>query len=306
MTQPSNNSQSLFKAIAAMQWLALPVIALMYAAVWQQLPSRLATHFDLANQPNGWMSREETLVIFLALATVFAITSTWICSRVTEPDPTAWGMVGLFYVVLATLIWAEHSVIAYNISGQPVDVAPVLMVGMISAILLVVLALGTRRGSQLPVGRIFAKESHSSALWAIVTGLPAILLLGAAAKARIPGLRFALGVAVAMMVAAAAMAASGFHYIFTPAGVEIRTLGFRLRSISAAEIRSYAVDRWNWLGGYGIRGVGNIRAYVWSNSGVRIHTAAGEVFLGHSDPKKIVRDLDLVMRNQKGLEATRT
>jgi hypothetical protein len=74
--------------------------------------------------------------------------------------------------------------------------------------------------------------------------------------------------------------------------VEIRTLGFRLRSIPRADIKGYSVESWNPLRGYGIRGIGNRRAYVWCNQGVRIQTTNGEVFLGHSEPERIVRDLD--------------
>jgi len=87
---------------------------------------------------------------------------------------------------------------------------------------------------------------------------------------------------------------SGFQYRFSPAGVEISTLGFRLRSIPVGQIRSYEPGRWNLLRGYGIRGVGNCRAYVWGNRGVRIHTAEGEIFLGHSEPERILRDLDTI------------
>ncbi len=177
---------------------------------------------------------------------------------------------------------------------------------MISAILLVVLALTTRRGEPLPAGKVLATEIHASPLLAMLMGFPTIILVAVIATIPIPGLRFALGLAVALMFAGTAMAATGFHYIFSAAGVEIRTLGFRLRSISAPEIQSYAEDRWNWTGGYGIRGVGNRRAYVWSNKVVRIQTNTGEVFLGHSQPEKIVRDLDKVVQKQKGLEVTRT
>jgi hypothetical protein len=34
---------------------------------------------------------------------------------------------------------------------------------------------------------------------------------------------------------------------------------------------------------------------VWGNKVVHIKTSNGEVFLGHSDPQRIVRDLDRVM-----------
>ncbi len=306
MTQPPNNSMSLFKTLAGLQWLALPVMALMFASVWPQLPVRMATHFDLANHPNGWMSREETLLVLLGLATAFAITATWITSRVTEPDPTAWGLVAVFYSMQAILIWAEHALIAYNVSGDALNVGPIVLLGMISAVLLVVLALAARRGESLPTGKVFATETHASLALAIAMGLPTIALIAVIAAVPIPGLRFALGLGVALMFAGAAMAATGFHYVFSAAGVEIRTLGFRLRSISAPEIQSYAVDRWNWTGGYGIRGVGNRRAYVWSNKVVRIQTNAGEVFLGHGDPQRIVRDLDKVVQKQKGIEAARS
>ncbi len=302
MTQMPNNSPSLFKTFAGLQWLALPVMALMFASAWQQLPARIVTHFNLANQPNGWMSREETLVVLLGLATAFAITATWITSRVTEPDPTAWGLVGMFYLIQATLVWAEQSLIAYNVSGAAVNVAPIVLTGMVSAILLVVLALATRRGEKLSTGKVFATEIHASPLFAIALGIPTVILVAVIATIPIPALRFALGLAVALMFAGTVMAATGFHYIFSASGIEIRTLGFRLRSISAPEIQSYAEDRWDWTGGYGIRGVGNRRAYVWSNKVVRIQTSTGEVFLGHSQPEKIVRDLDKVAQNRRASE----
>lgn len=302
MTYPATNSNSLYRMLAALQWLALPTIAVMFATVWQQLPARLATHFDLANQPNGWMTREEALVIFLALATLFAITSTWICSRIAQPDLLAWSLMGLFYVILGTLIYAERAVLAYNLYGTAVNVTPILLIGMSAALLVMIIAAASRRGMQLPKARVLAREHHGSVLWGTVLAFPVLIVGSVIARVPIFGLRLALGIALLMMIVATAMAWGGFHYIFTSAGLEIRMLGFRLRSISGAEIRSYAADRWNWLGGYGVRGVGNQRAYVWCNSGVRIQTSAGQVFLGHPEPQRIVRDLDRVVQSRKASE----
>jgi hypothetical protein len=148
----------------------------------------------------------------------------------------------------------------------------------------------------------FAEEQHGSIMWAMVMIVPACGMLLFAENVPLAGIRLTLIVSAIILFAAAAMAWSGFHYSFSPAGIEIRTLGLRVRSISAADIRSYAVDRWNVIGGYGIRGLGNRRAYVWGNSGVRIKTTQGEVFLGHSEPEKIIRDLDLVTRNHEASE----
>jgi hypothetical protein len=95
----------------------------------------------------------------------------------------------------------------------------------------------------------------------------------------------------------AASAWSGFRYFFTPYGVEIHTLGYRLRSIPLKNIVSYQEGTWNPLRGYGIRGLGGSCAYVWGNRVVRIHTTEGDVILGHSDPDRIVRDLDRIRQS---------
>jgi len=39
----------------------------------------------------------------------------------------------------------------------------------------------------------------------------------------------------------------------TSTGVEVRTMGFRLRSIPVEQIRGYTVGPWSVAGGYGIR-----------------------------------------------------
>jgi len=53
-------------------------------------------------------------------------------------------------------------------------------------------------------------------------------------------------------------------------------------------------EKWVALRGYGIRGVGKTRAYVWGNNVVHITTIDGEVFLGTNDPARTVRDLDMM------------
>ena len=43
----------LYRALTAMLWLALPLTALQYWSVWDQLPGRMATHFGVTGRPNG-------------------------------------------------------------------------------------------------------------------------------------------------------------------------------------------------------------------------------------------------------------
>jgi hypothetical protein len=192
--------------------------------------------------------------------------------------------------------------IDFNLRATPVHPGPVLLVGIVSAVLLIVFSLSTRRGEHLPTGRVYATETHASILWAAMCGAPLLILIPVVSSASVAALKVALGLAALIGVWAASMAAFGFQYTFSSSGVDVRTLGFRLRSIAASDIRSYAEDNWPFWGGRGIRGLGNRRAYVWGNRGVRIQTNTGEVFLGHKEPRRIVRDLDKVVESRKASE----
>ncbi|HKW18765.1 MAG TPA: DUF1648 domain-containing protein [Terriglobales bacterium] len=305
-----SDSRRGYRLCAALLWLALPASALLYASSWHRLPARVATHFDFQGLPNGWASRDALMIFFLVLMFGIVATATWVLSRVRKPDPTAWALLALFYVVAGTLLWSENSVIRFNAAGVPVNVTPVLSTIIGTAIAVAIIALITRRGAELTPLAPVSEERHASAGWTGLFVLTALAMCLLAGIIPVAGARFAVGFGAILMIGAAAMAWAGFQYLFTPEGIEIRTLGFRLRSIPAAEIQSYSVDHWSVARGYGIRGVGDSRAYVWSNTGVRIKTTAGEVFLGHEAPGKIIHDLDVITKNavanHKGHEGTQS
>src|SRR6266446_4221048 len=143
---------------------------------------------------------------------------------------------------------------------------------------------------------VLAEETHTGRVWT----LPLLFaLIGPAISFSQPRTRTTVVVWAAVFaglvaLGVGAMAWSGFQYRFLRHGVEIRMLGFRLRSIPRQSIVSYSIEPWALARGYGIRGIGSSRAYVWCNKVVHIKTSNGEIFLGHNDPQRIVRDLDMV------------
>ena len=148
--------------------------------------------------------------------------------------------------------------------------------------------------SDLLQGDLLAEETHSGRIWSLLI-LPA--LIGPAISVTFyptAPARYALVVVAVIGIGALAMMISGFQYRFLRHGVEVRTLGFTLRTIPKQSIVSYSIESWGLPRGYGIRGIGNTRAYVWGNKVVHIKTTSGEVYLGHSDPEKIIRDLNQV------------
>lgn len=292
-------TRTTFKTLTWLMWLALPLTALRYWLAWDQLPLRMATHFNAAGKANGWMTREVALEFGVGITAFLLIIFTLILHAVKRTDAFSWGLLGFFYLLMASLYAVNSGIVEYNLTGRPVNVNSLLLLVPIAVLALTAIFLGTRRGKALPEEPLIAQEVHGSRLWTVVFVVPLVLEAGLFLAAPADGVGVAAGLLAVLFLFFAALTWSGFEYRFTRSGVEIRTLGFRLRSISAEEIQTYEIAKWGVLGGYGIRGVGNCRAYVWGNRGVRIKTRDGQVFLGHGEPERIVRDLD-AMRQLAG------
>ena len=288
-------NRKLFSILTATMWLALPLTALRYWQVWDELPVRMATHFGANGQPNGWMSREFSLYFALGITAFLLVIFTVITHMVQRQkgvDTSAFALLGFLYVILGFIFYVNNGILAHNLTGQPVTVAPVLLGVPIAIVVFTAIYLSAQRGAALPGGQTLAEEVHGSKLFA--TLFAALALLEFAVFAAVPrtGVRVALGAICVLFLLIAAHAWDGFHYRITPSGIEISTLGFRLRSIPQEQIANYRAEKWMALPGYGIRGLGNTCAYVWGNNVVHLSTNTGEVFLGHNDPARLVRDLD--------------
>ncbi len=289
-----------FQFAIALMWLALPITGLRYRTVWDQLPLRMATHFDLNGHANGWMSRETSLQFAMGLA-VFTLAIFTVVAYVMHRSKTAgvvsWAMLGFFYLVTGFIYFANCQLLDYNLAGRPIQLN--LGMALIPGAVLIFTAiyLGAQRGQVLPDASVIGEETHNSKFWAAF--MMGIVVLELMFVNQIPNgpARISLVLVSVILLAACALALSGFRYVFTHAGVQITTLGFRLRSIPANEITHYNVAAWNPLRGYGIRGIGDFRAYVWGNRGVRIETSHGAVFLGHDEPERIVHDLDVMRQS---------
>jgi hypothetical protein len=292
-------NRKVFQALTWLMWLALPITAFRFWLVWDRLPLRMATHFNLNGQPNGWMPRETAFYFALGVTALVVVVFTvisYVAHKTHAPDLLSWSLLGFFYLIIGFVYAGNSGVVQFNLDGQRVEIDFWTVLVPVATIALVAIFLGTKRGASLPLAAVIAEESHGSRAWSLLFIALLLAQFSAAIAIPVPPVRIASVVLGLLFAVIAVHIWTGFHYLFTSAGVEIRTLGFRLRSIPREDIRQYAVESWNPLRGYGIRGIGNRRAYVWCNQGVRIQTTDGEVFLGHSEPDRIVRDLDSITR----------
>jgi hypothetical protein len=293
-------NRKVFLLFVWLMWLALPLTALRFWVSWDRLPLRMATHFDIHWRPNGWMPRDTAFYFALGITAfvlaVFTIIS-YVAHKTRAPEAFSWAFLGFFYLVTGFVYAANSGVVQYNVNGQRIGIDPWIILIPVAVLALTAIFLGTKRGETLPSAVPIVEETHGSHAWSLLFIALLLAQFGAAIAIPAAPVRIAsilLGLLFALI---AAHLWTGFQYVFTNAGLEIRTLGFRLQSIPREEIQQYAVETWNLLRGYGIRGIGNRRAYVWCNRGVRIQTSRGEVFLGHDRPERIIHDLDLTMHN---------
>src|SRR5260370_7942444 len=119
---------TLYRAMTAMLWLALPLTGLQYWSVWDRLPDRMATHFAASGQPNGWMSRESWLIFSIGLTVFLLLAFTWGLTRIRKPDVLAWSLLAMLYVVSGVLFSVNAAVLNFNLYGGPLNVVPPLFV----------------------------------------------------------------------------------------------------------------------------------------------------------------------------------
>lgn len=292
-------NRKLFKLGIVLMWLALPLTALRYRTAWDHLPIRMATHFNAAGQANGWMTREAALGFALTLTAfllgLFSVIL-YFAQRKSMQGQSAWALMVFFYLIVVVTYRVNSLIVEHALYGSPVEVGWVLAGVPIGILGLLLVFLGAHRGSAFPASdaEILAEETHAGRAWAPLFGLLAVPGISASMLVPSVPMKIAMLASAAILGLTFFMAWNGFHYCFSRYGVDISTLGFRLQSIPREQIQGYGIACWNVVGGYGIRGIGNSRAYVWGKQGVRIKTSDGEVFLGHSEPERIMRDLDVL------------
>jgi hypothetical protein len=105
-----------YKTAIWLAWLALPATALNYWRAWDRLPMRMAVHFDANWRPNGWTTREGSLLFALGIITFMLILCTVMAYIVRALKPrSSWPVLIAFYVGLGFCSYGSDSIVEYNL-----------------------------------------------------------------------------------------------------------------------------------------------------------------------------------------------
>lgn len=109
-----------YKPVIWLMWLPLISIALSYWRAWDRLPARMAVHFDANWQPNGYTSREGSLMLALGMLAFMQIVFTISALIVRAQKPqAAWPLLVLFYLSLGFFWYANNWIVEFNLNAQP-------------------------------------------------------------------------------------------------------------------------------------------------------------------------------------------
>lgn len=124
-------------AIAAI-WIMGAALLIRLMSLWDQLPQRVAVHFGIAMQPNGWASRSAMALLMVLVVAGHAALATWLILNFSGRSP----MIGAIQMTTsAVLVSAFWQMLSFNAQGKPfqsiwIVISVLLMVALIAVLLL--------------------------------------------------------------------------------------------------------------------------------------------------------------------------
>jgi Protein of unknown function (DUF1648) len=314
-----------WRNLSLLPWLILPAMLWRYWQLQDLLPERIAVHFNASNVPNGWSDKGDFVVGFIGMTVGVLALFTILSLLPKRTSGVAGAMLFVQYAVSAVLCVAFIGVLEFNALNR-LDVLRILgRVAVMTPVVVIVVvviaivragrkaAVGYSAAGPAPVvvtpavapsqGRLLAEETQRAPLAALLFAVLAAVFLGIAIK--LPPapiwLRILLYAVTALMLWVITQAWGGFRYRVTSTGVDVRTGGIRVCSIPKATIQDYRIaqiDPLGDFGGWGIRMLPGKRAFIWhGHEAVRIRTPQRTVYLGHDQPERLVKDLDVMMKS---------
>jgi hypothetical protein len=315
-----------WRNLSLLPWLILPAMLWRYWQLQDLLPARIAVHFNANNVPNGWSDRGDFVVGLIGMTVGMLALFTILSLIPKRPKTFSWLLLFFEYFVSVVMCLAFVGVLEFNALNR-IDslriVGRIAMLTPVVAIVAVVIAVmragrkevgalmaaiaPTSTGSRSVApsqGRLLAEEIQRAPLAGMFFAIATVLVISAAIK--IPSsaplwVRLLVYCASPLCLWVTLQAWGGFRYRVTSTGIDVRTGGIRVCSIPKATIQDYRIaqiDPLGDFGGWGIRMLPGRRAFIWhGHEAVRIRTPQRTVYLGHDQPERLVKDLDVMMKS---------
>lgn len=135
------------RVILPLIWSLSGALVVRVLASWSQLPERVAVHFDVRMQPNGWSNKTDLAAVALLAVVSEAAVATMVMFRAGSAAGLGGAILLTVNVVMVCAFW---QVINYNVSGAAFRMSWILLP-------LIVLFAGT---AVFLTAQMFALQRH--------------------------------------------------------------------------------------------------------------------------------------------------
>ena len=104
------------RILTLLPWLSLPLVAAVYLLLWDRIPEQLTVHFGPSGEPNGSMTRGQSLAFDLAVLLIILVGGNLKMRRQSPRERNTNLIILLLAVTLATLVF--FGLLKYNITGS--------------------------------------------------------------------------------------------------------------------------------------------------------------------------------------------
>lgn len=110
-------------------WMLASALLFRLLSVWDELPERVAMHFGISLQPNGWGRKSVLASVTVLVVLGHAVLTTWLLLAHFQGN----GNVAIIQLATATVLFSVFwQTITFNISGKPLRplwiILPVLLI----------------------------------------------------------------------------------------------------------------------------------------------------------------------------------
>ena len=117
------------KVLFLLPWIGAAALMAKFVSSWSELPERIATHFGISGEPNGWMNKGPLAVVMIVVA--LAVCGSTIPIMSIDAGKSD-GAIFALLLSAAAVVGAFWEMIDYNVTGEKFSIprAMLPMAGM--------------------------------------------------------------------------------------------------------------------------------------------------------------------------------
>ncbi len=102
------------KVLFLLPWIGAAALMAKFVSSWNELPERVATHFGISGEPNGWMNKGPLAAVMVVVAVALGASTILVMSAAGKSDDA------IFTLLLSTaaVVGGFWEMIDYNLTGK--------------------------------------------------------------------------------------------------------------------------------------------------------------------------------------------